>query len=157
MKKTNDSDTAASVMDPNPTWVRPNDRIGTGASYIMEHRYRNLPVIDEEGRYLGIFGVNCLLRLVLPKAAVMEYGLQEISFIHESLADLHERLREVENKPISCCMSTDVSTVPPNKPLVETLLILYRTKTSIPVVDPSTGKLLGMISYWDVGEHILSA
>jgi CBS-domain-containing membrane protein len=157
MKETNNRSTAASVMDPNPTWVRPDDRIGTGANYIMEHRYRNLPVIDAEGRYLGIFGVNCLLRLVLPKAAVMEQGLKEISFIHETLADLHERLREVENKPISCCMNTDVTTVPPDKPLVETLLILYRTKISIPVVDPATGKLLGMISYWDVGEHILSA
>jgi CBS-domain-containing membrane protein len=157
MKNTNDGATAASVMDPNPTWVRPDDRIGTGAKYIMEHRYRNLPVIDEEGRYLGIFGVNCLLRLVLPKAAVMAHGIQEVSFIHETLADLHERLREVQNKPISCCMSTDVSTVPPDKPLVESLLILYRTKISIPVVDPATGKLLGMISYWDVGEHILSA
>jgi CBS domain-containing protein len=54
-------------------------------------------------------------------------------------------------------MNTDVEPVPPDKPLVETLLILYRTKNSIPVVDPDTGKLLGMISYWDVGEHILSA
>lgn len=157
MKKANERATAASVMDPNPTWVYPDDRIGTAAGYIMEHRYRNLPVIDDEGRYLGIFGVNCLLRLVLPKAAVMEQGLKEVSFIHETLADLHERLREVENKPISQCMSTDVNTVPPDKPLVETLLILYRTKTSIPVVDPDTGKLLGMISYWDVGERILCA
>ncbi len=41
--------------------------------------------------------------------------------------------------------------------LVETLLLLYRNKTSIPVVSPDTGRLLGMISYWDAGEHILSA
>jgi len=144
-------------MDPNPTTVKPGDLIGTAGSHIMEHRYRNLPVIDDEGRYVGIFGVNCLLRLALPKAAVMEHGLEEVSFIHETLADLHDRLREVENEPVSLCMHTDVATVPPDKPLVETLLMLYRTKTSIPVVEPETGKLLGMISYWDVGENILSA
>jgi acetoin utilization protein AcuB len=152
-----EADTAASVMDPNPTWVKPDDLIGKAASYIMKHRYRNLPVIDDQGRYLGIFGVNCLLRLVLPKAAVMERGLEEVSFIRDTLADLHDRLRDVEMQPVSLCMSTDVITVPPDKPLVETLLILYRNKTSVPVVDPGTGKLLGMISYWDVGESILSA
>jgi CBS-domain-containing membrane protein len=144
-------------MDPNPTWVKEDDLIGTAARYIMDHRYRNLPVIDHEGRYLGVFGVNCLLRLVLPKAAVMEKGLEAVSFIHETLSDLHERLNEVSKEPVSLCMNTEVAAVPPDKPLVETLLILYRTKTSIPVVDPGTGKLLGMISYWDVGEHILSA
>lgn len=153
----NDLATAASVMDPNPTSVRSDDLIGTAARYIMKHRYRNLPVVDEEGRYLGIFGVNCLLRLVLPKAAVMEKGLDGVSFIHETLSDLHERLREVAAEPVSRCMNLDVATLPPDTPLVETLLLLYRTKTSIPVVEPETDRLLGMISYWDVGEHILSA
>jgi hypothetical protein len=40
---------------------------------------------------------------------------------------------------------------------VETLLLLYRTRISIPVVAPGTGKLVGMISYFDVGEKILAA
>ena len=54
-------------------------------------------------------------------------------------------------------MSTDVAIVSPDTPLVETLLILYRTKTSIPVVERKTGRLVGMISYFDVGEKILLA
>ncbi len=149
--------TAASVMDPHPTVLKPTDIIRTAAGFIMEHRYRNLPVVDDEGRYLGIFGVNCLLKLVLPKAAIMEKGLESVHFIKESLADLHQRLREVEEQPISVCMNQEVATVPPDHPLVETLLVLYRTKTSLPVVEPESGKLLGMISYWDVGEHVLSA
>ena len=148
---------AASVMDPHPTVLKPTDIIRTAAGFIVEHRYRNLPVVDDEGRYLGIFGVNCLLKLVLPKAAIMEKGLESVSFIKENLADLHQRLREVEEQPISVCMNQEVATVPPDHPLVETLLVLYRNKTSIPVVEPGSGKLLGMISYWDVGEHVLSA
>ena len=144
-------------MDPRPTVLKPTDIIRTAASYIMEHRYRNVPVVDDDGRYLGVFGVNCLLKLVLPKAAIMEQGLTDVSFIQDTLANLHDRLREVEHEPISLCMSTDIATVPPDKPLVETLLILYRTRTSVPVVDPENGKLLGMISYWDVGEKIMAA
>ncbi len=149
--------TAAAVMDPNPTWVKPEDRVVTALNHIMKYRYRNLPVVDNKGRYVGIFGVNYVLRLVLPKAALIPDGLTAVPFINETLADLHQRLQEVENEPLSKWMSTEVTTVPPDKPLVETLLILYRTKTSIPVVEPKTGKLVGMISYWDVTESILSA
>ncbi|RDH86637.1 MAG: hypothetical protein DIZ78_06955 [endosymbiont of Escarpia spicata] len=104
-----------------------------------------------------MFGVNCLLKLVLPKAAVMEKGLTSLSFVYESLGDLHQRLKDMEHEPISICMKQDVEIVTPDTPLVETLLVLYRNRTSIPVVDPENNKLLGMISYWDVGEKILSA
>jgi CBS domain-containing protein len=149
--------TAESVMDPNPTVLKPTDTIRTAATYILDNRYRALPVVDDEGRYIGIFGVNCLLRQVLPKAVMMESGLENVGFIHETLHDLHERLLEVENKPITTCMHSDITTVTPNTPLVETLLLLYRTRISIPVVAPGTGKLVGMISYFDVGEKILRA
>jgi CBS-domain-containing membrane protein len=143
-------------MNPHPTVLKPTDIIHTAVEYIMKYRYRNLPVIDEAGRYLGIFGVNCLLRLVLPKAAVIDPGIDSVPFIQDNLSDLHDRLREVENQPVSICMNTDIATVTPETPLVETLLILHRTRTSIPVVEQD-GKLAGMISYWDAGERILSA
>ena len=123
----------------------------------MEKRYRSLPVVDEDGCYLGVFGVNCLLKQVLPKAALMEKGLTNVGFIHDSLADLHERLREKEDQPISICMNTDVRTIPPDTPLIETLLILHTQCASIPVVEEGSCKLVGMISYWDVGEKILAS
>ena len=64
--------TARDVMDPNPTVLAATDTVGTGMGYIMENRFRNVPIVDSKGCYLGVFGVNCLLRLVLPQAALME-------------------------------------------------------------------------------------
>ena len=75
----------------------------------------------------------------------------------ETLKDLHNRLTDIEDKPISMCMNRDAETVSPDTSLVEALLKLYNTRNSIPVVDPDSGKLLGVISYWDAGEKILSA
>ncbi len=149
--------TARDVMDPSPTVLRPGDTIGTAVEHIMSHRYRSLPVVDGDGRYLGVFGVNCLLRSVLPRAAIMDRGLTSVPFIRETLADLKARLRAQEHDPISGCMSTDVPVVAPDTPLVETLLVLYRNRASLPVVEPASGRLAGMVSYFDVGEHILSA
>ncbi|MGD2081692.1 MAG: CBS domain-containing protein [Chromatiales bacterium] len=150
------TETASSVMDPQPSVMRADEPITKAIDIIMKNRYRNLPVVDYDGRYLGIFGISCLLRLVLPKAALMEGGLETLSFVGDTLSDLRARLKEFKDEPVSTCLSAEVSVVRPDTPLIETLLILYRTRTSLPVVDPETRRLVGMISYWDAGEKILT-
>ena len=148
--------TASLIMDPTPTVLHPSDTVRTATHYIMHHRYRNLPVVDDNGCYLGVFGVHCLMRLMLPPAVVMKEGLTTIPFIRETLPDLHRRLIEVEDSPISQCINEVVTLVQPDTPLLETLLVLYKTRTSVPVVEKLSGRLVGMISYWDVTRKILA-
>jgi len=148
---------AAEAMDPNPTTLNPDDTIGRAADYIMQNRFRNVPVVDENFCYVGMFGVNCLLKQVIPKAVFMRDGLRNVSFIHESFEDLFHRFAEVKDLPISICMSHEIIPVAPDTPLTETMMQLYNTRASIPVVEPGTCKLLGMISYWEIGEKILAA
>ena len=148
---------ASKAMDPNPTTLKQTDTIERAARYIMKYRYRNLPVVDENFCYVGMFGVNCLLKQVIPKAVFLPQGLENVSFIHESFEDLFQRFNEVKDQPISICMSHEIQPVAPNTPLTETMMQLYNTRASIPVVEPGTCKLLGMISYWDIGEKILAA
>ncbi len=148
---------ASEVMDPHPTTLKPTDSIKSAAKYIMKSRYRSLPVVDDDFCYLGVFGVNCLLKQVIPKAVFMDKGLENVSFIHESLEDLFDRFVDVKDQPISECMNNNIHSVSPDTPLTETLLQLYDTKASIPVVEKGTCKLLGMISYWDIGNKILHA
>jgi acetoin utilization protein AcuB len=149
--------TASTIMDPHPSVLHPTDKISTGVDCIMKHRYRRLPVIDDDGQFVGVFGVTCLLRLVMPKAVVMDKGLESAPYVRDSLSDFHRRLKEVEDEPISLCMQDEMVRLSPDTPLLETLLTLYKTRASLPVVDPQTGKLLGVVSYFDVGEHILAA
>jgi CBS domain-containing protein len=143
-------------MDPYPTVLHPDDHIRTAAEYVMKNRYRRIPVVDDEGRFLGVFGVNCLLRLVLPHAAIMDKGLDSVHFARETLADLYRRYMEKSDEKVVTCMDKgEVETVGPDTPLLEAALVLYRTRASLPVVDPETGKLVGVISYWDLGERVL--
>lgn len=149
--------TAQSIMNPHPNTLHVEDKVSDGIKIIMNNRYRRLPVIDHQGCFQGIFGVNCLLRMVLPKAVVMEQGLDNIQFMNDNLSDLHQRLKQFENQPVAICMHQDSIQIAPDTPLLETLLLLYKTKASIPVVNPDSQKLMGVISYWDVGEKILAA
>ncbi len=148
---------ASEAMDPSPITLSPNDTIECAAEYIMKHRYRNLPVVDENFCYVGMFGVNCLLKQVIPKAVFIPQGLKNVSFIHESFEDLFHRFAEVKDQPISICMSKEIQPVAPDTPLTETMMQLFKTRASIPVVEKESCKLLGMISYWEIGEKILAA
>lgn len=147
---------AAEVMDTNPVTLHPEDTIEKGVTYVMEKRFRSVPVVDDQGCYVGMFGVNCLLKMVIPRAVFL-HQLENVSFIHESLLDLYHRFDTMRQEPISICINHDVQPVAPETPLTETLLQLHDTHHSIPVIEPGSCKLCGMISYWDVGRHILAA
>ena len=149
--------TARRVMDPDPPLLRHTDLIKTAAEAIMQGRYRRLPVVSAEGRYLGMFGVDCLLGMVLPKAILME-DVESLSLIpRESLTDLHRRFQQMEDQPISVCSIEEALIVHPDTPLIQTLFTLYKHRSSLPVVDAESGRLEGLISYWDVGAAILAA
>ena len=148
---------ASEVMNPNPITLKPTDTIECAADYIMQNRYRSLPVVDENFCYLGMFGVNCVLKQVIPKSVLMHHGLENVSFIHESFEELYQRYHEVKQHPISMCMSQEIEPVSPDAPLMETLLALYETRAALPVIEKDSCKLLGMISYWEVGKKILAA
>ncbi len=43
----------------------------------------------------------------------------------------------------------------PDTPILETVLTLYNAKANLPVVEKDSGRLVGMISYYNVGAKIL--
>ena len=87
----------------------------------------------------------------------MKGGLETAKFMKSSLSDLHRRFIEIMDEPITLCMTDEAPVVAPDTPLIETLRILYTHMGSLPVVDPDNGRLVGVISYWDVGRSILEA
>lgn len=148
--------TAKLFMNPNPVILRTSDTIARGAELIMAKQRRDLPVVDDEGRFQGMLTANCLLYLVLPKAATMERGLDALPFVQYSLDDLRERLKKYMDKPITLCLKKkSVAVVHPDTPMLETLLILYHARSNLPVVEKNTGKLVGTISYYNVGAKIM--
>ncbi len=149
--------TAKVFMNPDPVILRTSDTIAYGAEQIMAKQRRDLPVVDDEGRFQGMLTVNRLLYLVLPKAVTMEQGLDALPYVQDSLEDLRERLNKYLDKPISLCLKkNDVAVVHPDTPLLETLLILYNARSNLPVVEKDTGKLVGTISYYNVGSKIMN-
>ena len=149
--------TARLVMDPEPPVLRPTDLIRTAADVIMSGRNRRLPVVGPDGRYKGMFGDNCLLGMVLPKALLMQQGENLAHIPRQTLSDLLRRFQQFEDQPITVCTMEVAVIVHPDTPLIQTLFTLYKCRANLPEVDPDSGRLEGLISYWDVGAAILAA
>jgi CBS domain-containing protein len=143
-------------MDSNPVRIHPQDTIGIAARKIMRRRYRNLPVVDDERRFLGVVNVNDMLRLILPPQATNQSISAAVEHYQNlSIEDLRENLDQLLESPIAPHVEKKVVTVAPETSLIETLLTMYHQEQNLPVVDPDTGRLEGMIAYYDIGDMLL--
>ncbi len=147
--------TAQTLMNPHPMTLRSSDTVATAADHILKHHLRHLPVVDEQGRYLGTFSIYSLLKLTLPKAVLDKYGLDHVSFITENIGDLAKRLGGRREDPVKNWVNVhDVAH--PDTPAMEVmLLMLHGRTTSVPVVDKTNDRLEGIISFWDVLEKLM--
>jgi CBS domain-containing protein len=143
-------------MDSNPIRIHPLDTVSVAARKIMRRRYRSLPVVDDERRFLGVVHVNDLLRLILPPNATNESMSAALEHYENfSMEDLRENLDRLLEGSIAPYISKDVVTVTPETSLLETLLTMYHQEQNLPVVDRESGRLEGMISYYDIGDMLL--
>ena len=131
-------------MTRNPVTITPDTSFPEAFRMIRERKIRHLPVVDEQGKLIGIVAQTDLLH-ASPSTAT-PFNVFEMSYL---LANLH--VREV--------MSSPPITVPENAPLEEAARVMVEKKIGcLPVMgdgDPSTDSgqaLVGMITETDIFE-----
>lgn len=137
-------------MTIDPVTLRSDDRVALAAERLMTNRFINLPVVDAQGRYQGLFGVFELLRLLLPRGATVGDLLPDLRFMADDVGALQAHFGEMAAEPVGNHLRTDLPVLDPETPIIEALLQFYRNRTTLPVVDRQSRKLLGVLSYWDV-------
>ncbi len=121
-----------------------SDTISLAAKMLIENKLSLLPVTDSTGKYLGVFSMNRLMSLLLPKAVLLEGGLSDVGFLSNRMEFLVERMDEHAKQTLNKVLET-TPVIYPRTPLLEVVLHLYRGENDIPVVDEQTGKLLGLL------------
>ena len=61
--------------------LKPTDRVCDALNIMHEKQIRNLPVVDEDDQFIGLFGIRPLVRILLPDAAKIRFGLKDLSFM----------------------------------------------------------------------------
>jgi acetoin utilization protein AcuB len=119
------------VMTPHPITVRPESDYLAAIALMRAGKFRHLPVIDAEGRLVGLISDRDL-------AAVRT---QEPTQKHMTSGGTLVRVGEI--------MHTDVITAPPDYPLEEAArLMIERRISSLPVVED--GRLIGILTDIDI-------
>jgi IMP dehydrogenase len=114
-----------SGMIVEPVTLRPEDRVTEALALMERYRISGVPIVDEEGRLVGI------------------------------LTNRDLRFRDEEDVPVSALMtSTDLVTAPVGTTLEEAQAILGRHRIEkLPVVD-ADGRLKGLITVKDIQKRI---
>jgi CBS domain-containing protein len=143
-----------SIMSAPPAVLKPTDTLLSGLQAIVRHRLPALPVVDADQRYVGMLPRSRLIALAMPRLLSHEDAthplghLLQVGFIQDTLAELQERIDAVANDPVSRHIDPDVPVLEPDTPLMNAMLFLHRQRNILPVVE--NGKLLGIVSVWDV-------
>lgn len=143
--------TVAEVMNREPATLQAQQTFAEGFAMLRERRIRSLPVLDEQGRYLGLFEVRDVWEVLLPRAAMLgDRSLQGLSFVGGSSAEMQARLTAAAGRPVSDFVGNEeLTAVPPGTSVKEAVLLLYRHGGILPVVDASR-RLLGIVSTWEI-------
>ena len=146
----------SSIMTASPVTLRGDDSVAQAAEVLLNKRFIILPVVDADGRYLGLFGAFELLRALLPRAATINHLIPDLGFMADDLPVLREKFGELRTQRIAAHLRTDLPVLRPDTPIVEALLLFYRERSTLPVVEAASGRLLGVVSYWDALNAITS-
>jgi len=127
--------TAREMMTPDPYVVTEGTRLLAAMDLMGEHDIRQLPVVDDDGRLVGIVTDRDLRQAISPHLYTEDETGQDV-------LDAYETVGEV--------MVGEPVTVMPDDDLEEVVDILLSTKVGgLPVVDLENGPI-GIVTYLDV-------
>lgn len=134
------------IMTRAVVWVGPDTDIRAAATLMVKHRVSGLPVLEDDGRLVGVITEGDLLRRI--ETGTGEDRRTGWRGLFESSGRLAARYVHAHSQRVADLMTTDVASVAPNADLRDVVaLMTHRQIKRLPVV--CDGKLLGIVSRSD--------
>lgn len=130
--------------------LRCEDTVAEAVRRMLDDRVSDLPVVDASGRFAGMFKLDRLYETLLPRAALIGFGMPDLTFVSDTLAELRAKMREIEPRPVRELVVPPEHVVHPDTPPMELVLLLHQGANNVPVVDRDSGRLVGMASARDL-------
>jgi CBS domain-containing protein len=139
------------IMDPSPVTVSPDASVEEVVSTLREHELPGVPVVDADGRCVGIVTEA---DLVLPDDQgdlhIPHYvNLFGGTVFLEPLGRFEQRLRKAFASKATDMMTSDPDTVAPDTTVQDAARLIHRSgHNRLPVVED--GRLVGVVTRVDV-------
>jgi CBS-domain-containing membrane protein len=154
--------TCRSVMSAGFASLTASMTITECVKTLLENRVLAMPVVDEAGRYIGHFRKNLLISAILPRVAVMDERIERIArmldagLLRDNWGEVLSRFESIAGEPVSLHLDKEAPVLRPDDSLVAAMYYLFRGRNFLPVVEPGSGLLVGVVSAWDVLEHLIA-
>lgn len=144
--------------------ISPNASVYEAFCLLRESRARFLPVVQEDGTYCGVFTAPTLLRLLLPRAATIGVRgdadgthFEKLSFLNMEKADFDTQIDKLHLEKVSDHMSDpeNIPTTAPETPIMEGILLIYKFKRHVILVEPKTNRFVGTVSANSIFDRVL--
>lgn len=141
---------AADVMTRELMTVGPEATVREAMDLIREHHLHDIPVIDSNGKLLGVVTAHSILRTALPS-----YISEDLVGAMRGIPDMpsiYEHLHQIEHMPVTALMDRHVISVRPDMPssAVAAMLVHMKNNTHNIMVTEDGGKLIGSIACSDI-------
>lgn len=146
--------TAANIMTTDVLTVSHGSTLYDAFKLISHKKIRQIPVVDEHKKVLGVITPRTLMKAILPKY-ISEGMIEDVRFAPE-LPDFVDHIDQLAHKNVSDLFDKEFISVSPETSSMEIAALFVNAKKpveSILVVDDGK-RLLGIISPWDVFKRL---
>jgi CBS domain-containing protein len=148
--------TVADVMTPNPLLVHPDTPLNEAIKMIAERRISGLPVVDAEGKLVGVLSeADLMWRETGPTPPPYITILDSVIYL-ENPAKHERELHKALGQTVGEVMTgkKDIVTIKPDQPLKDAAKLMHdRDTTRLPVLNDS-GKVIGILTRGDIVRHL---
>lgn len=141
--------TAREIMTREVVTAGPEDSVEDLARLLAEKRIGGVPVVDDQGRVLGVVTQSDLLKRTREPTLPLALNILDLHLFLETPARFRQRLEKLLGTTVRQVMSSPAITVSPDTPVSE-LARLMEDKGihTLPVVEE--GKLVGIVGKLDL-------
>ncbi len=138
------------LMTPNPITVKPFDLVETVLQRLEENHISGLPVVDDEGKVVGIISEADLLFRERPIQLPLYLNFLGSTIYLEPPGKFKQQLKKTLGVLVQDVMTGNPITVTPNTPIAKAAnLILEKRVNRLPVIDDQE-QLVGIITREDL-------
>jgi len=126
------------------------DSVDVALRRMLDDSVSDLPVVDASGALVGMFKLDKLYAMLLPRAALLGHGMSDLTFVSDTLQELREKMRDIGDDPVLGYVIKADHVIHPDTPPLEIVLLLHNGVNNVPVVDKDSRRLVGMVSARDL-------
>ncbi len=151
------------IMITDPPFLSPDTTVGEAVELLLRNRVLSMPVVDGERHFLGQFTKKHLISKLLPVLATQIHPQHQVErmieagLLQDTLSEVRERYAAISGEWVSEHYDPTVTVLRPDQPLVSALYYLYAGRNALPVVEPGSRILAGVVSTWDLLARVTSS